>query len=79
MAVKGQYLKVIIHLFVKSNSYIHCTDSQMWSIFFLCSQSNTWYLDPEYMEFVELLAKPVENLPSAEIQLERREAERAGQ
>lgn len=34
--------------------------------------------DPEYMEFIEFIAKPVENLPSAEIQLERREAERAG-
>nr|GEY25870.1 regulator of nonsense transcripts UPF3-like isoform X1 [Tanacetum cinerariifolium]GEY28621.1 regulator of nonsense transcripts UPF3-like isoform X1 [Tanacetum cinerariifolium]GEY28625.1 regulator of nonsense transcripts UPF3-like isoform X1 [Tanacetum cinerariifolium] len=34
--------------------------------------------DPEYHEFLELLAKPVENLPSAEIQLERKEAERAG-
>jgi regulator of nonsense transcripts 3 len=30
------------------------------------------------LEFLELIAKPVENLPSAEIQLERREAERAG-
>ncbi|MFS7986067.1 putative nonsense-mediated mRNA decay protein [Helianthus anomalus] len=34
--------------------------------------------DPQYLEFLELLAKPVENLPSAEIQLERKEAERAG-
>ncbi|XP_024964512.1 regulator of nonsense transcripts UPF3-like isoform X2 [Cynara cardunculus var. scolymus] len=34
--------------------------------------------DPEYLQFLELLAKPVENLPSAEIQLERKEAERAG-
>ncbi|KAI3675954.1 hypothetical protein L1987_85550 [Smallanthus sonchifolius] len=34
--------------------------------------------DPLYLEFLELLAKPVENLPSAEIQLERKEAERAG-
>ncbi|XP_038682303.1 regulator of nonsense transcripts UPF3-like isoform X2 [Tripterygium wilfordii] len=34
--------------------------------------------DPEYLEFLEFIAKPVENLPSAEIQLERREAERAG-
>ncbi|KAL5567391.1 hypothetical protein UlMin_030555 [Ulmus minor] len=33
--------------------------------------------DPDYLEFLEVLAKPVENLPSAEIQLERREAERA--
>nr|GMD92922.1 regulator of nonsense transcripts UPF3-like isoform X1 [Ipomoea batatas] len=32
--------------------------------------------DPEYMEFLEFIAKPVEYLPSAEIQLERREAER---
>ncbi|THF96302.1 hypothetical protein TEA_018200 [Camellia sinensis var. sinensis] len=36
------------------------------------------FKDPEYLEFLEVLAKPVENLPSAEIQLERREAERAG-
>ncbi|XP_028762931.1 regulator of nonsense transcripts UPF3 [Neltuma alba] len=34
--------------------------------------------DSEYLEFLEVLAKPVENLPSAEIQLERREAERSG-
>ncbi|CAN1804410.1 Regulator of nonsense transcripts UPF3 [Linum perenne] len=34
--------------------------------------------DPEYLEFLEAISKPVENLPSAEIQLERREAERAG-
>ncbi|XP_020250111.1 regulator of nonsense transcripts UPF3-like isoform X1 [Asparagus officinalis] len=34
--------------------------------------------DPEYVEFLEFIAKPVENLPSAEIQLERRETERAG-
>ncbi|XP_077249722.1 regulator of nonsense transcripts UPF3-like isoform X2 [Tasmannia lanceolata] len=32
--------------------------------------------DPEYLEFLDFLAKPVETLPSAEIQLERREAER---
>ncbi|KAI3408645.1 Smg4_UPF3 domain-containing protein [Psidium guajava] len=34
--------------------------------------------DPGYLEFLEFIAKPVENLPSAEIQLERREAERSG-
>ncbi|KAK4758385.1 hypothetical protein SAY87_019686 [Trapa incisa] len=34
--------------------------------------------DQEYMEFLEFLAKPVENLPSAEVQLERREAGRSG-
>ncbi|KAK6254154.1 hypothetical protein QUC31_015874 [Theobroma cacao] len=36
------------------------------------------HLDLEYLEFLECLGKPVENLPSAEIQLERKEAERAG-
>lgn len=35
------------------------------------------FKDNEYLEFLDLLAKPVENLPSAEVQLERREAERA--
>lgn len=43
-----------------------------WVIFDKC-------VDPEYLEFLEFIAKPVENLPSAEIQLERKEAERAGQ
>lgn len=36
------------------------------------------FKDSEYLEFLEFVAKPVENLPSAEVQLERREAERAG-
>lgn len=44
---------------------------------FIHKQSFDELLDPEYLEFLELLAKP-ENLPSAEIQLERKEAERAG-
>ncbi|CAN6974454.1 unnamed protein product [Brassica rapa subsp. trilocularis] len=34
--------------------------------------------DPDYLEFLKLLAQPVENLPSAEIQLERREVEQSG-
>ncbi|KAL4184023.1 hypothetical protein AMTRI_Chr11g157970 [Amborella trichopoda] len=41
-------------------------------------REGTIFKDPEYLEFLEFLAKPAENLPSAEIQLERREAERAG-
>ncbi|XP_043704728.1 regulator of nonsense transcripts UPF3-like [Telopea speciosissima] len=41
-------------------------------------REGTMFKDPEYLEFLELISKPVENLPSAEIQLERREAERAG-
>ncbi|XP_049401040.1 regulator of nonsense transcripts UPF3-like isoform X3 [Solanum stenotomum] len=42
------------------------------------AREGTILKDPAYMEFLEFLAKPVENLPSAEIQLERKEAERAG-
>ncbi|XP_068653302.1 regulator of nonsense transcripts UPF3-like isoform X2 [Aristolochia californica] len=42
-------------------------------------REGTIFKDPEYLEFLELIAKPAENLPSAEIQLERKEAERAGQ
>jgi len=34
--------------------------------------------DPDYLEFLKLIAKPHEHLPSAEIQLERKEAEQAG-
>ncbi|WJX26143.1 NMD pathway component [Trifolium repens] len=41
-------------------------------------RDGTIYKDPEYLEFLQQLAKPVENLPSAEIQLEKREAERSG-
>ncbi|KAL8114780.1 hypothetical protein AgCh_021585 [Apium graveolens] len=41
-------------------------------------REGTIYKDPVYMEFLESIAKPIENLPSAEIQLERREVERAG-
>ena len=35
-------------------------------------------IDPDYLEFLKLIAKPPEHLPSAEIQLERKEAEQAG-
>ncbi|KAL2894338.1 Regulator of nonsense transcripts UPF3 [Bienertia sinuspersici] len=41
-------------------------------------REGTIYKDPEYMAFLERISKPVENLPSADIQLERKEAERAG-
>ena len=32
----------------------------------------------DYLEFLKLIAKPCENLPNAEIQLERKEAELSG-
>lgn len=41
-------------------------------------REGTIYKDPEYLEFLDRISKPVESLPSADIQLERREAERAG-
>ncbi|XP_057531964.1 regulator of nonsense transcripts UPF3 [Amaranthus tricolor] len=41
-------------------------------------REGTIYKDPEYVEFLEQISKPVENLPSADVQLERKEAERVG-
>ncbi|KAI5440351.1 regulator of nonsense transcripts UPF3 isoform X1 [Lathyrus oleraceus] len=41
-------------------------------------RDGTIYKDPDYLEFLKLIAKPQEHLPSAEIQLERKEAEQAG-
>ncbi|RDY14462.1 Regulator of nonsense transcripts UPF3 [Mucuna pruriens] len=41
-------------------------------------REGTIYKDPDYLEFLKFIAKPQEHLPSAEIQLERKEAEQAG-
>ncbi|KAI9081355.1 hypothetical protein K1719_036696 [Acacia pycnantha] len=41
-------------------------------------REGTIYKDPDYLEFLKLIANPPEHLPSAEIQLERKEAEQAG-
>ncbi|KAI4324198.1 hypothetical protein L6164_023753 [Bauhinia variegata] len=41
-------------------------------------REGTIYKDPDYLEFLKLIAQPPEHLPSAEIQLERKEAEQAG-
>uniref|UniRef100_A0A0D9W5A4 UPF3 domain-containing protein n=1 Tax=Leersia perrieri TaxID=77586 RepID=A0A0D9W5A4_9ORYZ len=41
------------------------------------ARQGTIIKDPEYLEFLESISKPAEHLPSAEIQLERKEAERA--
>ena len=35
--------------------------------------------DPDYLVFLKVIGKLAENLPSAEIQLERKEAELSGQ
>ncbi|KAJ7557084.1 hypothetical protein O6H91_05G111200 [Diphasiastrum complanatum] len=40
-------------------------------------REGTIFKDPEYVEFLGMSAKPIEYLPSAEVQLERREAEKA--
>lgn len=42
-----------------------------------CLQRVFTSADPEYLAFVEQLGKPTEYLPSAEVQLERKEAEKA--
>ncbi|KAL5215740.1 hypothetical protein ABZP36_007141 [Zizania latifolia] len=41
------------------------------------ARQGTIMKDPGYLEFLESISKPAEHLPSAEIQLERKEAERA--
>ncbi|EOY26871.1 Smg-4/UPF3 family protein, putative isoform 2 [Theobroma cacao] len=41
-------------------------------------REGTIFKDPDYLEFLKLIAKPVDNLPSAEIQLERKEVELSG-
>lgn len=38
------------------------------------SRDGTIFKDPDYLQFLQQIAKPVENLPSAEIQLDKREA-----
>lgn len=79
MPVKEQYPKVLATLRLKSDICFICV--------LLCIESFPFdkhkyfcgdCLDSEYLEFLEALAKPIENLPSAEIQLERKEAERSG-
>ena len=42
------------------------------------SHEGSIFKDPDYLEFFELIATPFENLPSAEVQLERKEAEPSG-
>ncbi|XP_039009291.1 regulator of nonsense transcripts UPF3-like isoform X2 [Hibiscus syriacus] len=42
------------------------------------AREGTIFKDPDYLEFLKIIAKPVENLPSAEVQLERKEAELSG-
>ncbi|MED6132737.1 hypothetical protein PIB30_021561 [Stylosanthes scabra] len=41
-------------------------------------REGTIYKDADYLEFLKFIAKPHEHLPSAEIQLERKEAEQSG-
>ncbi|KAF3953905.1 hypothetical protein ACB098_12G016300 [Castanea mollissima] len=41
-------------------------------------EGTIYKVDPDYLEFLKIIAKPAEHLPSAEIQLERKEAEQAG-
>lgn len=42
------------------------------------SREGTIYEDPEYLDFLKLIAKPVENRSSTKFQLERKEADESG-
>ena len=72
-------------LFLSYLIYSSANFQQFWDLvyFFLtCGEikmASFTVLDPKYLEFLEMLSKPTENLPNTEIQLERKEAERAGQ
>lgn len=62
---------ILLFVFV----YLPYMNMVIYSIFlFVCC----FWVDPDYLEFLKFIAKPVEHLPSAEIQLERKEAELAG-
>ncbi|GAY68051.1 hypothetical protein CUMW_261140 [Citrus unshiu] len=42
------------------------------------SREGTIFKDSDYLEFLKVIAKPAENLPSSEIQLEKKKAELSG-
>ncbi|KAF7842799.1 regulator of nonsense transcripts UPF3-like isoform X1 [Senna tora] len=67
---KGSQFKVIVEYAPSQRVPKHLSKKDV--------REGTIYKDSEYLEFLENLAKPIENLPSAEIQLERKEAERSG-
>ncbi|XP_057429255.1 regulator of nonsense transcripts UPF3-like isoform X2 [Lotus japonicus] len=66
---KGTQFKLIVEYAPSQRVPRHCSKKD--------ARDGTIYKDSEYLEFLELIAKPVENLPSAEIQLDKREAERS--
>ncbi|OIV96245.1 hypothetical protein TanjilG_14922 [Lupinus angustifolius] len=67
---KGSHFKLIVEYAPSQRVPIHRSKKD--------ARDGTIFKDSEYLEFLDHLAKPVENLPSAEIQLEKREAERSG-
>ncbi|KAF3447394.1 hypothetical protein FNV43_RR12580 [Rhamnella rubrinervis] len=67
---KGALYKTIVEYAPSQRSPKPCTKKD--------GREGTIYKDPDYLEFLKLIAKPTEHLPSAEIQLERKEAEQAG-
>ncbi|GMI74375.1 hypothetical protein like AT1G33980 [Hibiscus trionum] len=61
---KGTQFKTIVEYAPSQRVPKHCSKNN--------GREGTIFKDPEYLAFLEFLAKPVENLPSAEIQLENR-------
>lgn len=87
MVVRGPFIKVLTQLpfalsLYRASISLPCAH---WIVLccittvylYLCIYS-FYDVDPDYLEFLKLIAKPAEHLPSAEIQLERKEAEQAG-
>ena len=69
------YIQILYSPYVDEDTtnYISLVERKWhWCLFY-------WFYnlpDPEYLKFVDVLSKPIEYLPSAEVQLERKEAER---
>ncbi|CAK7344725.1 unnamed protein product [Dovyalis caffra] len=64
---KGSQFKAIVEYAPYQRVPKRCTKKD--------DREGTIYRDPDYLEFLKLIAKPAQNLHSSEIQLERKEAE----
>ncbi|KAL9271853.1 Regulator of nonsense transcripts UPF3-like protein [Drosera capensis] len=68
-------------IFKGSNNSVNLLYFRIWHSWWVIADElirHPYGIDPEYLEFLEQISKPAEHLPSADVQLERREAELEG-
>ncbi|KAB5512544.1 hypothetical protein DKX38_029572 [Salix brachista] len=70
LIVKGSNVFSFVLLVHVTASFLSAIRFEMFSLIIILLK-----LDPDYLEFLKLIAKPARNPPSAEIKLERKEAE----